>query len=74
MSIPFFSGIIIEVSRWIWEVLSPQSAEKIKLRCSLNKMEKQIEKDLANPNHSEAHKNELREKLGKISLKRIDSL
>jgi hypothetical protein len=73
LCVPFVSICIVEIVKWAWEVISPQSANQIKLRRELNKTEKQIKKDLVNPLYSEEHKIKLKQKLEDISLKRIES-
>lgn len=73
LGVPCFSICIVEIAKWFWAFVSPESAEKIKLHRSLDKKQKQIEKDLKNPHFPETHKKKLQKELEAVSLDRINS-
>jgi len=71
--VPFFSGIVIATSVWVWSVFKPGSAESFRLRRQLNKKRLLIGEMLGSPDLSDNERKELTRKLHLINHQEIDS-
>lgn len=73
ITVPLASAIVANAVKWLWDVISPEHAETIKLRRCLKKQIKAIKQDLASPDLSEAYKVEKRKRLEQLSTDLIES-
>lgn len=71
--IPFASALIYECWGWLSALLTPRSAESIKVTWKIKKAIKATEKELKNPSLSAEFKEELQTKLEKYKMTLIDS-
>ena len=73
LAVPVVSAILSNSLKWLWDVISPEKAEAIKLRRCLQRQIDAIKKDLESPAFGSAYKEDKQEMLEKLSTELIES-
>ncbi|WP_039918146.1 hypothetical protein [Cellvibrio mixtus] len=73
LSVPVVSALISNGLKWLWDVVSLENAEVIKLRRCLKKQIVAIKADLKSPNFSDEYKLQRKIQLEKLSAELINS-